>query len=253
VATALPVGPVLLRDRHQKHAKCDTAVMTALVSQFTTMGFAVGADSLRCDMYGKVVTENAVKLYSTNHPSFVGAYSFAGYTAIEYVDQRPMLSILEVGNHVADDLAHVPRAGPKEYVEDFCQDLAHRIAVASIGVVLPSKLEFMRAMFVGYHKRRPVRLQAMFPTVDGALQAPRLTELIEAPSTFCIASGSQVVWNELSQQAFQPETLQEAIDFVRSYIARCIENTDDPYCSTIGGRPQIATVTEQGFDWVSRP
>jgi hypothetical protein len=227
--------------------------MTALVSQFTSDGFVVGADSLRCDMYGKVVTENAVKLYATNCPSFVGAFGFVGHTAIEYVGQRPMLNILEVANHVADDLAHVPCDGPKEYVEDFCQDLANRIAVESIGIILPSHSEFMRVMFVGYHRQRPFRLQVVFPTINGALQVPRLTEMVEAPDRFCIASGSQVVWDELSQELTRPETLQDATDFVRAYITRCIENTTDPYCSTIGGHPQIATVTPEGFNWVARP
>jgi hypothetical protein len=227
--------------------------MTALVSQFTPNGFVIGADSLRCDMHGKVVTDDAVKLYSTNHPGFAAAYGFTGCTAIECAGQRPMLNILEVANHVAADLARVPCDGPEEYVEDFCQDLAYRIADASIGVVLPSQSEFMRAMFVGYHQHRPVRLQVVFPTVNGVLQVPRLTELIEAPGAFCIASGSRVVWSDLSQVAFQPETLQEAVDFVRAYIVRCIENTSDPDCAIIGGHPQIATVTEQGFDWISRP
>jgi len=227
--------------------------MTALVSQFTPEGFVVGADSLRCDTHGKVVTENAVKIYSISHPNFTGAYGFVGYTAIEYADQRPMLNILEVANHIADDLAKVPISSPQEYVDDFCQDLANRIAVASVGVVLPSAPKFMRAMFVGYHQQRPVRLQVVFPTINGALQVPRLTELIEAPSKFCIASGSQVVWNELGQEAYQPETLKEAIDFVQAYVTRCIENTTDPYCSSIGGRPQIATVTPDGFSWVARP
>ena len=227
--------------------------MTALVSAYTPEGFVVGADSLRLDLHGKVVTENAVKLYPTQHPSFPGAYGFAGNTALEYTDGRPMLNVLQVASDVADDLAKVPLSGPQEYVEDFCRDLADRIAIASIGVVLPIEPEFTRVMFVGYYQHRPVRLQVVFPIVNGRLQAPKLTELVEAPETFCMVSGSQVVWDELSQEAYQPETLEEAIELVRAYVTRCIENTTDPHCLSVGGRPQIATVTPDGFDWVARP
>jgi hypothetical protein len=227
--------------------------MTALVSQFTSEGFAVGADSLRLDLFDKVVTERAEKIYSTNNSNFVGAYGFAGHTAIEYSDQRPMLNILETASHVADDLAQTPCDSPQGYVQDFCQDLANRIAIASVGMPLPNRDEFMLAMFVGYHRQKPVRLKVSFPTTNGVLQAPRLTELVESPSNFCIASGSQVVWDEVSQRAFQPETLEEAVDFVRDYVSRCIENTSDPHCSNIGGHPQIATVTSDGFNWVARP
>ncbi len=247
------VGAVKFRKRRGQPHKCDTAGMTALVSQYTPEGFVIGADSLRLDLHGEVVTESAVKLYPTQHPSFPGAYGFAGHTALEYTDGRPMLNVLHIASDVADDLAKVPLSSPQEYVENFCRELADRIAVASIGVALPNEPVFTRVMFVGYYQHRPVRLQAIFPAINGSLQRPRLTEWVEAPNPFCMASGSQVVWDELSQDAYQPETLEEAIEFVRTYLARCIENSADPYCSSIGGRPQIATVTPNGFSWVARP
>ena len=82
---------------------------------------------MRLDLHGKVVDENAVKLYPIHHPDFIGAYGFAGHTAFEYADGRPMLNVLQIANSVADDLAEVPLSDPREYVEDFSLDLANRI------------------------------------------------------------------------------------------------------------------------------
>lgn len=240
--------------RHRKPKKCDTASMTALVSAYTPEGFAIGADSLRLDIHDKVVSETATKLYPTNHPDFLGAYGFTGHTALEYSGQRPMFDVLGAASHIAEDFAKAPLDSPQDYVENFCRDLADRIAVASTGIVLPNEQVFLRALFVGYHQRQPFRLQEIFSSVNGRLQSPSLKELTAEPNNeFCIASGSQVVWEELALERDRPETLQEGVEFVLDYLARCIENTTDPYCSSIGGHPQIATVTPDGFSWVVRP
>ena len=108
-------------------------------------------------------------------------------------------------------------------------------------------------MFVGYHREQPFLLQTAFSVLSGYLQPPQLTQLVEAPNDFCIASGSQVVWDELKQEVCKPETLAEGVILVQEYVNRCIKNDTDPYCANIGGRVQVATITNSGFSWVTPP
>src|SRR5262249_47906009 len=97
--------------------------MTALASAYTEEGFAIGADSLRKDMHGHVVTEQAVKIYETRHPDFLGAYGFAGLTALEFADGRPMLNVLESAKRVATGLVDEHFDCAQDYAERFCSKL----------------------------------------------------------------------------------------------------------------------------------
>lgn len=247
--TSLPIGSVRFKKRR---SSATLPVMTALVSAFTNEGFVVGADSLRIDRHGRTVTEDAIKIYPTNHPVFVGAYGFAGNTALEYADGR-ILDLLILARDVADDSSRLPFKDALSYVKDFCEDFADRIRYSNIGVALPDGEEFCRVMFVGYHHQTPVRLQVSFSVARGILQSPRLKEMVESPvADFCIASGSQIVWDDLTAEVCKPETLSEGIEFVRNYVVRCINTKTDPCCAAIGGHPQIATITDGGFSWVVR-
>jgi hypothetical protein len=98
-----------------------------------------------------------------------------------------------------------------------------------------------------------VCLQMEFSVANGYLLRLRLTELFENPvDRYCILSGSQVVLDEMSGVC-EPETLTDAVDWVQDYITRCINNNTDPYCTYIGGRAQIATVTDKDFNWMIQP
>jgi hypothetical protein len=246
---AQPIGSVRFQER-----ECFAAVyhagMTALASIYTIEGFAVGADSRRMDMHGQIVTEKAVKIHETRHSDFLGAYGFSGNIALEFTDGR-MLDILDSAKSIASDLTGLHFSGAQDYVESFCSCLAAKIEAESSGIALPDKFQ-LRGMFTGYTGDHAVRVQMELSAVQGYLLRPRLTELVESPIDFCISSGSQVVWDEMSQKD-RPETLAEAVPFVQQYIFRCISNTTDPYCAHIGGQAQIATVTSDGFKWVIRP
>jgi hypothetical protein len=227
--------------------------MTALVSAYTDEGFVVGADGLRKDFYGAIVTETATKIYPTGQADFLGAYGFAGTTALEYAD-KSMFDILHCASNVATDLRHTRFTSAKQYVEDFCDDLADRIKTANINIALPeTRKAFLTGIFVGYSNGRPFRVQVEFVVSNGALQWPRIFELREAPKDFCIASGSQVVWDEISKTLTEPTTLAEGEAIVNDYLQRCIQNSTDPYCENIGGKVQIATATNSGFSWLIPP
>jgi hypothetical protein len=208
--------------------------MTALVSTYTEEGFIAGADSLRLDLRGQVVTESATKLFATEHRDFMGAYGWAGTTGLEYIDGRPALNVLDCACRITTELRQCQFSSAQEFVEDFCQRLTDFIARASLGIALPdpkSGTEFLRGMFVGYHRNRPFLLQTAFSVSNGYLQSPQLTQLVEAPNDFCIASGSAVVWDELRQEGVsQPSALAEGTTLVKDYVARCIKNDTDPHC-----------------------
>jgi hypothetical protein len=226
--------------------------MTALVSLYTKQGFALGADSLRMDTHGAAVREEAVKIYEVNHPDFQGAYGFAGQTALHFAD-RPKVDVLEMAREINTALLDRRFDSAEEYADGFCSNLAAKIQVGSNGIHL-GNFELL-GMFSGYSGGLAVSLQIKFRAVGGYLLRPELTELYKEPvDRYCIASGSQIVWDEvMNEKVYSPETLEEAIDYVSEYVTRCINNHTDPCCRNIGGRVQIATVSINGFSWVSRP
>lgn len=202
--------------------------MTALASQCTKEGFAIGADSLRIDMYGKIVTERAVKIYETSHPDFVGAYGFAGLTAFEFADGR-ILDVLESAKSVAAGLLRERFGSTEDYADRFCNKLAAYIQAGCAGVAIPHSFRF-RGMFLGYSRGHGAYIEMGFPFVNGYLLRPRMeTSFVNPVDRYCILSGSKVVLDEMHEQIGAPETLEQATEWVRDYITRCINNTTDPY------------------------
>ena len=227
--------------------------MTALASACTKEGFAIGADSLRIDMHGRVITEQAIKIHETHHADFLGAYGFAGVTALEFADGR-MLDVLESAKAVAAALLPEHFDSSEEYVDRFCKKLAADIQAGCAGVPIPLRFQ-LNGMFLGHSKGQAACIQMNFPSVSGSLLLPEVVASFQNPvDRYCILSGSQVVLDEMNQQVEGPETLDEAIAWVREYISRCINNTTDPYCASVGGIVQVAIVTpNEGFRWVLSP
>ncbi len=228
--------------------------MTALATQCTKEGFAIGADSLRMDIHGRVVTERAVKIYETGHPDFAGAYGFAGITGFEFGDGRPLLDVLESARAIAAGLLAETLGGAEEYADRFCNTLAANIQAGCTGAAIPHNFK-LRAMFVGYSRGQGAYIGVGFPFVNGHLLRPVLEDSLANPvHRYCILSGSKIVLDEVNEQVGGPETLEEAKEWVRNYITRCIDNTSDPYCKNVGGKAQVATVTlDRGFKWVVTP
>jgi hypothetical protein len=227
--------------------------MTALASQCTKEGFAIGADSLRMDMHGKIVTERAVKIYETGHLDFVGAYGFAGMTAFEFADGR-ILDVLESAKAVAAGLLAERFGSAEEYADRFCNKLAADIQAGCAGAAIPHSFR-LREMFLGPSRGQGAYIEMGFPFINGYLLRPVLAESFVNPvDRYCILSGSRVVLDEMHEHVGGPETLEQATEWVRDYITRCINNTTDPYCKNVGGKAQVATVTlDKGFSWVAAP
>jgi hypothetical protein len=227
--------------------------MTALASVCTKEGFSIGADSLRKDFYGRVITEQAVKIYETGHPGFVGAYGFAGMTAFEFADGQ-IFDVLESAKAVAAGLLTERFGSAEEYADRFCNKLAADIQSGCAGVAIPHSFR-LRGMFLGHSKGQGACIQMGFPFINGYLLRPTMEESFQNPvDRYCIPSGSAVVLNEMNEQVGGPRRLDQAVEWVRDYITRCINNTTDPFCANVGGKAQVATVTpDTGFSWISRP
>jgi hypothetical protein len=224
--------------------------MTALLAIYTPDGFAVGADSLRKDLRGETVTERGIKLHEIRHPDFSGVYGFTGITGFEFGDGRPNADIIECAQHTANELLEQRFETAQDYVDGFCNRLAKKIQDASEGVSIPNNFQLC-GMFAGYAGNRPIYLRVVFPTVIGRMLRPQIVQLEADP--YCgirVVSGSQIVLDEMPEE---PRTLNEAIDYIRRYVTACIENTTDPYCANIGGTPQVASITPNGFHWVNPP
>jgi hypothetical protein len=227
--------------------------MTTLASQCTKEGYAIGADSLRMDMHGKIVTERAVKIYETGHPDFAGAYGFTGVTGFEFADGR-MLDVLELAKAVAAGVLAEHFGSAEEYADRFCNKLAADIQAGCAGIAMLPGFK-LRGMFLGHSKGQGAYIEVEFPIINGYLLRPVLeASFVNPVDRYCILSGSQVVLDEMHEQVGRPETLEEATEWVRDYITRCINNKTDRYCNNVGGKAQVATVTlDRGFTWVDAP
>ena len=107
-----------------------------------------------------------------------------------------------------------------------------------------------RAVFVGYYKGNPARLEVWFNHDNGWLVEPEIRIMDSDLSAFAIFSGSAGVFESMGLKR-APKSLFEAALYVSTYLQMCVdgrESSED--CKSFGGRVQLAQVSEDGFVWL---
>lgn len=252
---------------------------TAIVSQYTDEGFAIAADSLRKhSVTGEDVSTRVQKIFpiqEEQNKRFL-AYALAG-----------AVYILNANGTVFDFAQEFSTAVPKltstrihgldNYGRRLAELVNERLLIErqngnlSGYTSIPNYPGVMaRVIFVGYYSDLGCLAQIDFRHDNQTLLPPTLTKLAVGPTSFEVFSGSAFICKMIFEsrdlrfskyrtssvrKRRPPNTLLEAKELVRNYIQACIDNhTRDRECESIGGQPQIATVSpERGFEWFVEP
>jgi hypothetical protein len=253
---------------------------TAIASQYTDEGFAIAADSLRKhSLTGKDISTRVQKIFPIEEKQNkrVLAYALAGAVNIANPDG------LSIFNFAQEFSAAVPRLTGTQIhgLDNYCKQLAElvneRLLIVRENGCLseyPSIPNYpgviARVVFVGYYSDLGCLAQIEFRHDNQTLLPPILTKLAVGPPSFEIFSGSAFISKMIFEskglgfsryrtrsvkKGIPPNTLLEAKELVRNYIQACIDNhTRDKECESIGGQPQVATVSpKRGFEWFIKP
>lgn len=232
---------------------------TAIVSIRTDEGFVIGADGLRKDLDGSVVTETAQKIFTFRRGHLSLLYSWSGSTTLI----RP--------DGVSFDFLAVTKSTLSTanlYSVDSFSQFAAWFAAAiyaqlrfSFGLTFrPSSAttEVARLLFVGYFRDKAYKAQFFVPLVNSTILEPVVEEIGECfPGDLVILSGSKWVFEEFFANKpilSEIDKTPKALTFINKYIQTCIDHQDkDRECSNIGGHIHIAALTPDGFQWVVEP
>lgn len=235
------------------------ASMTAIASAYAPGGFSIGADGLRRDASGQVVTWNAQKLFPIHHKDFVGAYAWTGATSMFYADREPF-HFIDESERAGQDMAAISIPSIADYVGRLADAVHTRLLIHNDGDRIPNLRELanednvVSGLFLGYVSGEPFRAQVVFGHRNDDVLPPKLTEIVKAPANFGIFSGSNSVWLDMKPTATQPESLSDAVACVRSYLRACVDNRDHyADCVKFGGHVHLASVTPDGFSWIDPP
>jgi hypothetical protein len=164
----------------------------------------------------------------------------------------------EESQQVMNDLSKTAINGLADYASRLASGIYQRL-FAYTGATIPntsliSKDLVARGLLIGSVAGRVESAQIVFPHQNGVLLPPVLREVREAPTEFCIFSGSALVWNDLQSRFSAPRSLSEAANLVRIYIQRCADMRHDyADCQNIGGHIHIAFVTADKTGWINPP
>jgi hypothetical protein len=233
--------------------------MSAVVSTYVPgKGFAVGADGLRAEGTGRVVTENARKIFLIESAGLRLIHAWVGASSLWLRERR--FSFVDECATIGNELALSKPESIENYVNAFAVKMYKKLQticlpdgrLADSPDVLPLE-EIARVLIVGYYDGKPYRTGVTFSHKHLRLQTPFMDELIESPDSFNIFSGSAVILNQL-QPIMAPESLEEAAELIRKYIQACVDNRNNyADCATFGGQVHVATITPERFEWYIPP
>jgi hypothetical protein len=252
--------------------------MTAIASLYVRPGFVIAADG-RCKsdnpaLSTKFETEYAQKLFPIQNDDRTFVYSLIGFAGTN--DGK--FKMVDEISKVAATLANRRFDDCGLYIHNFCHHLqrvlgkarrAGRISEFPSNDHLPpeKKNNICRLLIVGYFRQRPWQFEIRFLhenqthvrfAIDSSAQPDRITAAI---------TGSDIVANAMYQEhdprfaqyvkPYNVDTLEQASDYVRGYIAACSDPIAlelDPLCAGIGGHIHIAAIARDGgFRWIAPP
>jgi hypothetical protein len=250
-------GPYCVSFGYRSGVECPD--MTAIAYVYTSEGFVVGADGLRVDAStNRDVTHTAQKIFLIKHPNFSGIQAWAGASRLFSLGGEPFI-FSEESEHLMNNLSQISVNSLADYATHLASEIYQRLLAYNGPVIrntsLVSKDQVARGLLVGSINGRVESAQIMFPHQNGFLLPPVLREVSEAPTTFCIFSGSALVWSDLQRSNVSPPTsLAEGTHLIRTYIQRCADKRYEYVdCRNIGGHIHIAAITSQRTWWLDPP
>jgi hypothetical protein len=253
---------------------------TAIVAQYTDEGFAIAADSLRKNaLTGEDVSTKVQKVFPIEEKQNkrVLAYGLAGAVDIPDSDGVSLFNFADEFSTAAQRLTDVPIAGLDSYAKQLSGLVNERLLMKrQIGDLssypsIPNAAGVIaKVMLVGYYRDVGCLVELDFRHSNQTLLEPAPGKSLIGPTSFEVFSGSNFIVKKMFRskdvkfskyrtrslrKGIPPQTLSEATELVRNYIQACIDNQSrDEECKSIGGQPQVATISpEHGFEWVIPP
>ena len=249
-------GSVEYKNASQLISFCNNSgrPMTAIVWQYTPLGFSIGADGRRRGADGAIESETMQKVHSVQVLGQGIVYAWSGTTSAVRADGIPV--DLKFLTDCALETIDVPSSVS---FSDFMKILAnniHTLFVAYIGAAAKSyKLdEIARATFFAYFKGLPYVGEIILKHSGTTILKPE-TLCFSPPSKFRVFSGSKLICDTLKDKlSVEPKTLYAASTLVKEYIEECVKHQEsDADCANIGGHIHLGELTPTGFSWVSPP
>jgi hypothetical protein len=253
-------GPFSVQFKHRNHRVrigFDGYRMTAIVSLYVqNQGFVLGSDTLSLYQNGTETTDNR-KIFSIEKPNATLAYAWAGNTCL-YFDGGQEFDFIQHSKAIADTF--VTNGLFTDYVALFIEEISRRLREFAPDGRLSNNPNVFRSdqladiLLVGYFDGEPYRAKFRIRHKNSVLIKPRCEEICKyPPSDFDIFSGCEGPRKRFAEAGGfndEPESLSVADSLIRSYIQDCIDHRhQESDCAHIGGRIQMATVTDGAFTW----
>jgi hypothetical protein len=229
--------------------------MTAIVSVYTPDGFIVGADGLRMNSSGTVVSETAQKLFPFQSKDTQLLYSWCGTTQFYDRDGACIFDFISQSEPLltaAILYAHADFAAFLQFVKAGLYVLLRQSRLIKRGDSFQINLnsELARMLITGYFKGEPCMADIGIDLENGVLVPPVIRRVnLPLHGLRDVFSGSKKAFEPFED--IYPINREEAISFVCDYIQACI-NGPDPG-QAYGGRIHVAELTPVGFAWVKCP
>lgn len=221
--------------------------MTAIVSVFTPDGFVIGADGRRIDSLNDIiVSESVQKIFPFESTRIRLAYAWCGLLRAVNKDMALMFDLHAYTDTILKVAANLAGQDFSLFLDMFIEGL-RRVSPSQI-TNMP-KEELARVILVGYWWDQPFSAKIELNYPNGVLT---LREEFDIPAQYQmnIFSGAESVFPKYKDA--QPQSDEEAIEFVQKYIRDCADSIA-PDCAGIGGHIHIAQVKPQEFTWFVRP
>jgi hypothetical protein len=235
--------------------------MTAIVATYTPDGFVIGADGLRRDTNGKVVTEAARKLYGIRVRDWVLVFAWAGKTHLLDQSGNVVFDFATTSQELLHAIGREPISDFPQLLARFC-DVMFVQLLAKFGprnsgnsnILTPG--EISTALMVGYFKGEPSSGEISVRHNGAGFEKP-IVQRLDLRS-INIFSGSRAMFNIFRPNGeFKKEELtsvNDGVKLVREYIELCVRHRNsEPDCADIGGHIHIAKVSPRGVLWIDQP
>jgi hypothetical protein len=243
--------------------------MSATVFVYTREGFAISADG-RCTLLdGTVFSDEQVKIFPAAAPRITSAYALTGQIGSAFHDLtvqagKIVTALSAVSISGGYEYANALARGLKRYLGECIRDgVIDALSLAT----RPGLDGFARLVMVGYYDEEP-----FFCTINLAHSQEGKTLLRPVshpvvPGTAALEGSNRIlaliksrdprVWDRATMDRIPEDALEQGVCFTRALIAaQCnqVANALDPdRCGRIGGHVHTATVTPDGFRWITPP
>ena len=236
-----------------------SAMSTAIVSTYTDEGFVVGADGLRKDTTGTVVSETIQKIFPFKRSILELVFGWSGSTHLFRPDGGEF-DFVKATEIILNSVSPFSVGSFEKFAAVFGEALYAQLAL-SFGFTFQSassKPELARLLFVGYFRGKPYKAQISIPLLNSVIQPPVIEEIGKCfPGDLVILSGSEWVFREFFEDKSIMRNIASptaAMTFVTKYIQVCIDHRNsDPECAEIGGHIHLGMLSPEGFRWVVEP